>query len=594
MKPKTVLIVAVAVACIGDVVAQGRRLSRPSDWRVVQSVENELKDVWAEPEEDFKQLTDRAMKDDPQALYALSQVCKEKELPYRTWSKYLNRSADLGYAKAQLRLALDRFCEGSFRGDTNELQNVKAYCTCAINTGYLCVTNLIPLVDRAIRKREEADREEKRKRDEREHMERKLKEAEHECDQRLQANGCARQNKERAKIPGVTAPLVPFEEKDKIPYEDAVERARKNDPGAYYWLAYYFTRGEGVKKDEVVAGKFLQKAVDFGHAKASCLMGVFYERFALTDENGACVRRGRVLLNRGSSGLLSDEDIDEMDNVLAGCHFSLKRPASVGNRDSMCYTNDVVTGYVMGLYSTAARGGLSYATNCIARLNSTIVKCRERIAAKAAAENAAKARASVALSLLVDEDEKKRGEEENGEKLRRKQEEQKQKKERDCQKEYWSTWPRDLSNEEYGHLLCDAEKKYNSVILGLEYLLNKKCASSTNTWNVGCGRSLVKCDECFVRKIDKEGRVVWLGGSERANDVEEIRWYSNERSRLLEGKRAKWAEEHGMTVEEVMCKYDEWLRQPCSSELEKSRRQLLLIQEELRKAREARQVQENQ
>lgn len=401
-----------------------------------------------------------------------------------------------------------------------------------------------------------------------------------------------RRRLQRQGVPGVTAPLIPFEAKDKIKYEDAVERAKMNDPEAHYWLAYYFAKGEGVKEDKTVAGKFLQKAVDLGHAKASCLMGVFYERFALTDENGACVKSYGMWGRPMMSGLLSDEDIDEMDNVLADCHFSLKRPASVGNRDSMCYTNDVVTEYVMGLYSTAARGGLSYATNCIARLNSTIVKCRERIAAKAAAENAAKARASVALSLLVDEDEKKRGKEENGEKLRRKQEERKQKDERDCQQEYWSTWPRDLSNEEYGHLLCDAEKKYNSVILGLEYLLNKR-ASSTNTWNVGCGRSLVKCDECFVRKIDKEGRVVWLGGSERANDVEEIRWYSNERSRLLEAKRAKWAEEHGMTVEEAMCKYDEWLRQPRSSELEESRRQLLLIQEELRKAREARQVQEN-
>ena len=366
-------------------------------------------------------------------------------------------------------------------------------------------------------------------------------------------------------VPGVTAPLIPFEAKDKIKYEDAVERAKKNDPEAYYWLAYYFAKGEGVKEDRTVAGKFLQKAVDLGHVRSSYLMGVFYERFALTDENGACVKSYGMWGRPMMSGLLSDEDIDELDNVLADCHFSLKRPASVGNLDSMCYTNDVVAGYVRELYSTAARGGLSYATNCIARLNSTIVKCRERIAAKAAAENAAKERASVALSLLADDDEKRRGEEESGEKLRQKQEEKKrQQEERDHQREYWSTWPRDLSNEEYGNLLCDAEKKYDSVILGLEYLVNSTRASSTNTWNIGCGRNLIKADECFVRKIDKDGRVVWLGGSERANDVEEIRWYNEERSRLLEAKRVKWAEEHGMTVEEASRKYDEWSRRPRS------------------------------
>ena len=172
---------------------------------------------------------------------------------------------------------------------------------------------------------------------------------------------------------------------------------------------------------------------------------------------------------------------------------------------------------------------------------------------------------SAALSLLADDDEKRRGEEESGEKLRQKQEEKKrQQEERDHQREYWSTWPRDLSNEEYGNLLCDAEKKYDSVILGLEYLVNSTRASSTNTWNIGCGRNLIKADECFVRKIDKDGRVVWLGGSERANDVEEIRWYNEERSRLLEAKRVKWAEEHGMTVEEASRKYDEWSRRPRS------------------------------
>ena len=70
-----------------------------------------------------------------------------------------------------------------------------------------------------------------------------------------------------------------------------------------------------------------------------------------------------------------------------------------------------------------------------------------------------------------------------------------------------------------------------------------------------------------MRKIDKDGRVVWLGGSERANDVEEIRWYNEERSRLLEAKRVKWAEEHGMTVEEASRKYDEWSRRPRSLEV---------------------------
>ena len=366
------------------------------------------------------------------------------------------------------------------------------------------------------------------------------------------AQGQVVQRSTEQKIPGVNAPLIPFEAKDKIKYEDALERAKMNDPEAYYWLAYYFANGEGVENDKKAAGAFLQKSADGGYAKAYYLLGLYHECCTLKYANDnvihwrdefesvAYVSMLGVLCGKFDGDALKKPD----------------RPANASPFEWYCCTNEVMSGFVADLYSSAVKGGLSYATNDIALLNWKIAESRARITAR----ESAKIKRAEALDLLVDNEEKNRQEEQ----LRQREESKRQQEENDRQKEYWSTWPRDLSNEEYGHLLCDAEKKYNSVILGLEYLLNKR-ASSTNTWNVGCGRSLVKCDECFVRKIDKEGRVVWLGGSERANDVEEIRWYSNERSRLLEAKRAKWAEEHGMTVEEALRKYDEWLRQPRSS-----------------------------
>ena len=144
-----------------------------------------------------------------------------------------------------------------------------------------------------------------------------------------------------------------------------------------------------------------------------------------------------------------------------------------------------------------------------------------------------------------------------GESQQNQQEEKKrQLKELARQREYWSTWPNAIPIQNKHELLYETERKFNTVILGYEYL-----DGSTNTWNIGCGKSLIEADEFFVRKIDKEGRVVWYGRKVYANEVEEIRWYNDEMASLLGAKRAKWAEEHGMTVEEASHKYDEWSKQ---------------------------------
>ena len=90
-------------------------------------------------------------------------------------------------------------------------------------------------------------------------------------------------------IPGVTAPFIPFPEKDKIKYEEAIERAEKNDARAFYWLAYYFAKGESVDRDGDVALKFLKKAVDANDSIACYTFGLLLENDALQDENGRSV-----------------------------------------------------------------------------------------------------------------------------------------------------------------------------------------------------------------------------------------------------------------------------------------------------------------
>ncbi len=411
----------------------------------------------------------------------------------------------------------------------------------------------------------------------------------------VEASSTASKEEGQYGIPGVTAPFVPFEEKDKIKYEDAVERAKKNDAEAFYWLAYYFLKGEGVTKDSTAAGKFLQKAVDAGNAKACYLTGLYHECYSLEDERGQSLLWGT---------LLTEKESEEMWNVLGRAKidygsFSLQMPKADGSDDSQahgflrrprfsrrggntincCCTNDIAVAHVIGLYSTAIKGGLTYATNDIARLKRAIAKCREHITA----EIEAKDKGAEALNLLVDEDAKKvavakqkefEAKQKKDEERRRQYEERQleyEKYEKEC--DYWSSWPRTLSNEEMTLLDVDFEKKFNCVFLkpnsrrlGLMRpgARNVSANSRANTWVMGCGKSLIVfhgANNEFFQKVDSNGLTVAWGWSNNETDLEELKWYAEEKERRLVPLRAKWAEEHGMTLEEAMQKYKAWQEQ---------------------------------
>ena len=463
-------------------------------------------------------------------------------------------------------------------------------------------------------------------------------------------------------VPGVTTPLIPFDEKAKIKYEDAVERAKKNDPEAFYWLAYYFLKGEGVEENREVAGKFLQKAVDAGDPKACYLVGLHHAYISLVDESG---QNGFGGWNK----LLPERDCDETATVVCDAKMnyrigSLQIPSGNGSEDATpsakllhsrsllsriaehCFTNDVATGYVLGLYSKAVEGGLSYATNDIVRLNMAIAKCRERIAERTAAENAAKENGALALALLEGEDAGREKVEKEGD--------SRQSEEWERQQEYWSTWPKHLDDNELALLGADFEQKFDCIFFdshaqagsqpsllrrpGQSTLIPKsvRLSPSTNTWMRGCGKSLfVVGNGGPSMKIDQHGQLVAYGLDVMA---EELCWYDAEKLKRLDAKRSKWAEERGMTIEVALRNYEEWLEQnrrarspallPLPStprllsssgmslrerraarasaqeleseraarevEREAQRAQLLQIREELLRARVDRQAQENQ
>lgn len=360
-------------------------------------------------------------------------------------------------------------------------------------------------------------------------------------------------------IPGVTAPFVPFDEKDKIKYEDAVERAKKNDPEAFYWLTYYFLNGDGVVQNWNAAGKFLQKAVDLGNAKACYLLGLYHNEYSLTHEHSGNsstkgpipVEANDILIEAGINGRIASLQIPKpkTNDPQKGNHVQIpNRLLNLNNRHNRgcCFTNEVMTGYVIGLFTSAAKGGLVYATNDIVRLKRTIDCCRKCIVSEVKAQKALvesqkkiQAKSAAALDLLDEtrEEEKKR----------------KQGERYDQWSAYWSSWPTTLSSEERTRLLCETERKYNVIISG-----DGTFDGTTNTWHRGEGKSLIIITDDLYRKIDQDGLMVACGSLHHFTELDEIKWYDAEVKKRLASLQKGWAEEHGMTLEESIRKHKEW------------------------------------
>ena len=534
MKTKAVLIVTLFAVCCGGAFAQGltRRSSLWLNERgpLRADVEKELKDILSEPEEDFSVLTERAMRDDPQALYALSQVCMAKGIAHG--GEYLKRSAGLGYVKAQLRMAIG--CLYQYSG-LEELQAAKISCTNAIAAGYLCVTNLVPIIDNAIKTREDSDQAEKSRKEEQERMERGLRLAE------------MRQN-------GKNRPFKPFVEDEKMAFDEALARAETNDAVACYWLAYYFARGECVVRDGKSALKFLRKAVDADNPAACYTFGLLLENDALQDENG------RSLGDRETrSGFY--------DLFFSFNPFGVAAWDTPGLEDgNRCLTNSVAVAHVESLYQKAFDGGFYYASNDIARLRRKVAECERRIAQMELDQKTRTANAEKAKLLIRDQEEiqsvdgSKRGHDER----RRQEEERKQERdEREHQREYWATWPERLEGEAYKRLVADFEEKFNCIYLKHQYtgrLLGSAgtVKGGTNTWKSAGGKYLVVERDPWFSKFDADGKIVACGLIENRSDLEEFKWYDDETTRRLDELRAKWAEERGMSLEEATRKHDEY------------------------------------
>ena len=338
-----------------------------------------------------------------------------------------------------------------------------------------------------------------------------------------------RRREEQLRGAGVEKPFMPFNELEKIPYEDCLLRAKEGSAAAYYWLAYYFAEGKMVDKDASAAYKFLSKAIGMKHPAACYTAAQLHELWSIRNEDGDRIQEQVVWDRFPVSG------------------FSWVVPELKGN---CCLTNETATSFVVNLYREALRGGMLYATNDIARMEAKISACRERIA-RADKEGKLKSdSARKALALLENEDGVSKTTKSN-EAAERAAEEETARQEL-ARQEYWQGWPKGASSagSNYVAIAKGIEKKFKVALVDI-------CHDSK--WRVGDERSCIKLsasDGYYYEKYDAEGRLVLVSGCR--TDFEELKAFDEEREACLKVEREEWAKAKGLTYEEAMSRSNEW------------------------------------
>jgi len=545
------LVLAIALGfCATEAVAQisTRRMSRsaasvatPEDNaarqsrdRIINEVAECLKGKGVAPDVDITALTVRAEKNDAAALYGLAVACVRKRVDnYGEKSqKYLLKSAELGHPQAEVAVAIklhsriangffwvgdycpeladmDYYCWWPFSNEEEYNCNIEAevrkYYTRSVAHGFPCLTNMLVVLDQDI-----AIRAAKQK--EKEQAQRELEKVEREL--RLS----------QLRRAGIDEPFVPFNEIGKMEYAVALEKAKENDATAYYWLAYYFSKGDGVERDGKSAWKFLTKAGELGSPAANYVMGQVHE----------CE---------------SFDGIEARDlNEQYYGRWSMYR-FHADNKQRWCATNAVAVALVESLYTKAAEGGLFYATNDTARFQKKIEMQCEKIARKVEEERKRDEAAAKALALLDGT---------THEELEKEKEEiEKQKKEEaveEAERALWSTWPEDFHWMDT-NIVKMCEEEFQVVFLGAD----------NGGWVKGCGKCFIEGNGSGRRtiygsqwkKMDANGELLRAGNRE---DFEEYRWMTNVAARVMVDKQTKWAEEHGMTLDEARGKRNEFMK----------------------------------
>lgn len=333
-----------------------------------------------------------------------------------------------------------------------------------------------------------------------------------------------------------------FNESERLEYKDAVAKARENDPKAYYWLAYYFATGDGVSYNADASWRCLSKSASLGYPEAN------YAKALLISDR---IMNRSVRIPKSNSSLFTR------------CG-SLLGSRGLGSH-SYYASSDADVAAVEALFNCAIAGGIAVATNDLARFQADVRAKRSAIAdARAAAEsaNALKAEADDVLKALEQEeqaanDTKRKAEDEAKDAARKTEEGERKKIEAEAA--YWATWPKQTSFH-YNEILLACADELGIVV---------QYGDTNTTWKAGCGKSLIVASRPTGRdfhwmKYDDTGKLEKSGPPKAFCD--EYTWLTNRAAQVTARRITDWAKEHGMTYDEAVQKHNEYLSTRNSSQ----------------------------
>ena len=174
-------------------------------------------------------------------------------------------------------------------------------------------------------------------------------------------------------------PLEPL-----LPFADAVEKAKANDPQGWYALAIHYAKGEEIEPDNQRVRQFFQKAYDMNYSNA-----VFVA--TLLDE-----RNLRKFVSR--SGLIYPRESYQSNLNLS--HYVGVNFFAVAPINYLSITNAADVAKIRAGYERAFKLGVSAATNELARFEQ-IVKEYQEMAAEENAEAERKAKNAKLIEGLL-------------------------------------------------------------------------------------------------------------------------------------------------------------------------------------------------
>ena len=154
-----------------------------------------------------------------------------------------------------------------------------------------------------------------------------------------------------------------------LPFAEAVEKAKANDPQGWYALAIHYAKGKEIEHDTQRVRQFLQKAYDMNYSNAVFVATLLDECLLQESES-----RSRSLFNRLNRSESYQPNLSHYTGIRFGFAFST---------NSLSITNAADVAKIRAGYERAFKLGVSAATNELARFEQRVKAYQE----KAAKEN---------------------------------------------------------------------------------------------------------------------------------------------------------------------------------------------------------------